>query len=56
MHGELQLASDLVFDGARVGALSEMDYDTVNKDGLLVSDDRCIHGPARLYGGDSAWR
>ena len=47
--GERQLASDLVVDGTRVGGLSGMDYDAVNKEWLLVSDDRGIHGPARFY-------
>jgi hypothetical protein len=47
--GTGQLASDLRVDDTRVGGLSGMDYDADNREWILVSDDRGIHGPSRFY-------
>lgn len=43
------LSSDLMFDGASVGGLSGIDYDTGTNQFVLITDDRGNNGGTRLF-------
>ena len=47
--GTGQLAGDMRVDETRVGGLSGIDYDSVAREWLIISDDRGVHGPTRFY-------
>jgi hypothetical protein len=47
--GTAQLAGDMRVGETRVGGLSGIDYDSVTRQWLIISDDRGVHGPTRFY-------
>ncbi|MBD8542382.1 esterase-like activity of phytase family protein [Oxalobacteraceae sp. CFBP 8761] len=47
--GTAQLAGDMRVGETRVGGLSGIDYDSVAREWLIISDDRGVHGPTRFY-------
>ena len=46
--GEVRWNVDMTYGGAPVGGLSSIDWDAARGEFVLASDDRSVHGPARV--------